>query len=129
VFFGHDRRATTSVRGFYLWFADPSGFYFHTGSTKQVALQLKENPRVEICFYNAGAKPSDGRTLRVSGEAEIIRDSAMEEKLMNERPFLKAIKAARKDVALVMFRVVKGEAHFWTMAVNLNEDKIPRVRF
>ena len=32
------------VRGFMMWYANESGFYFHTGATKSVYEQLKANP-------------------------------------------------------------------------------------
>ena len=38
------------VRGFFMWFADQTGFYFHTGAIKSVYGQLKQNPKVEVCF-------------------------------------------------------------------------------
>ena len=34
------------VRAFLMWFADESGFYYHTGTAKSVYKQLKNNPRV-----------------------------------------------------------------------------------
>jgi uncharacterized pyridoxamine 5'-phosphate oxidase family protein len=48
------------VRAFAMWFADKSGFYYHTGTPKSVYRQLKKNPKIELCFY----APSD----RVPGE-------------------------------------------------------------
>ncbi len=34
-----------------MWFADESGFYFHTGTMKSLYTQLKDNPNVELCFF------------------------------------------------------------------------------
>ncbi len=36
-----------------MWFADETGFYYHTGTPpKAVWQQLTRNPKVEFCFYN-----------------------------------------------------------------------------
>ena len=48
------------VRAYLMWCADESGFYYHTGTAKSVYKQLKNNPNVEICFYNACGR-NDGR--------------------------------------------------------------------
>jgi uncharacterized pyridoxamine 5'-phosphate oxidase family protein len=32
-----------------MWFADESGFYYHTAAANSVYKLLKNNPRVEIC--------------------------------------------------------------------------------
>ena len=39
------------VRAFAMWFADRTGFYYHTGTPKSVYSQLSKNPRTELCFY------------------------------------------------------------------------------
>ncbi|HJX66532.1 MAG TPA: pyridoxamine 5'-phosphate oxidase family protein [Polyangia bacterium] len=77
------------VRGMLMWFADASGFYFHTGMVKRLAEQIAKNPRVEIAFYNPGKGPGDGRMLRVTGKAERVIDADLEARLVRERAWLK----------------------------------------
>lgn len=117
------------VRGFLLWFADENGFYFHTGATKEVCNQLKTNPKVEVCFYAPG-DPQTAKMMRVAGEVEFLDDIALKTRLLEERPFLKAIATGGpEDPLLVLFRVYNGEAHFWTMEDNLRESEIERITF
>ncbi len=113
------------VRAFRMWYADRSGFYFHTGSTKNVYRQLQSNPRIEVCFCT----PKFDRMMRVNGDAEFMDSPALKERLITERPFLKAIIKGPDDPLLTIFRIPKGEAHFWTMAENMKESEIPRVQF
>ena len=90
------------VRGFLMWFADETGVYFHTGSTKKVYKQLKENPKIEVCFYNPGSTPDAGKMLRITGEVEFLNDAKLQERLMSERPFLQDLRKARPDVEVVI---------------------------
>ncbi len=113
------------VRAFLMWFADESGFYFHTGSPKNVFKQLSRNPKVEICFNT----PKFDRTMRLTGEIEFLDNPDLRSRLLAERPFLKAFVKSSDDPLLAIFRVPKGEAWFWTMAENLRESEVPRVRF
>ncbi|MBM3132255.1 MAG: pyridoxamine 5'-phosphate oxidase [Chloroflexi bacterium] len=118
------------VRGFLMWFADETGFYFHTGSTKQVCHQLKENPKIEVCFYAPEPPPGTGRMMRVAGTVEFIDDIPLKTVLLEERPFLKSIGTGRPDNPLLaVFRIARGEAHFWTMADNLRESEAERIGF
>jgi uncharacterized pyridoxamine 5'-phosphate oxidase family protein len=114
------------VRGLLMWFADQTGFYFHTGSVKSLAEQIAKNPRVEIAFFNPGKGPGDGRMLRVTGKAERVIDAALEARLVRERAWLKDMVAASANGTLFMFRVAHGEIREWTMATNLHErEQVP----
>jgi len=116
------------VRGFSMWFADMSGFYYHTGTTKDVYRQMKKNPRVELCFCTAPGPAM--RMMRVAGKAEFLEDKAWEKRLLTERPWVKdLLKNAPKESGIAIFRVPHGEAWFWTAAENLREREIPRIRF
>jgi len=109
------------VRGLLMWFADATGFYFHTGATKSLAEQISKNPRVEIAFYNSGEGPGKGRMMRVTGKVERVIDPALEARLVQERAWLKDMVAASAKGRLYMFRMPHGEIHDWTMATNLHE--------
>ncbi len=67
--------------------------------------------------------------MRIAGDAEFIDNPDLKKRLVEERPFLKAIIKGLDDPLLTIFRISKGEAHFWTMADNLKETEIPHVQF
>ncbi|MDK2975339.1 MAG: hypothetical protein PWP08_1710 [Methanofollis sp.] len=113
------------VRAFAMWFADATGFYYHTGTPKKIWHQLKENPKVELCFH----APSDGagQMMRVAGTVEFLEDAALTERLIEERPWI--LDLGLSGNKLGMFRVAHGEAYFWTAESNLRENEAPRVKF
>jgi len=116
------------VRVVQLWFADDKGFYFQTQSTKSVCKQLKNNNKVEICFYAPG--PDLGTVMRVSGKIEFIDDIAQKNKVLTDRPFLLEMGVkGPEDPLLTIFRVSSGEAYFWTAADSMKEEQIKRIKF
>ncbi len=116
------------VRALGMWFADKTGFYYQSGTTKNIYGQLLKNPKVELCFCTPPG--AEMKMMRVTGKVEFLEDKALEDRMYRDRPFLKDImKAAPKDARIVMFRIAHGEAWFWTMATNLKEKEQPRVRF
>ena len=117
------------VRGLLMWFADETGFYFHTASTKRLPKQLQNNPKVEVAFIKQTENPAEMAAMRVTGIAETITDKLLEERLFSERPWLNDFDAVAPDSKVVIFKVCNGEAHIWNMAVNLQEDKIEKVKF
>ncbi len=118
------------VRGFLMWFADENGFYFHTGASKRVSKQLKKNPKIEVCFFTPAPPPSAGKMMRVAGKARFLDDIALKTRLLEERPFLKAIGTGKPDDPLFeVFQIYTGEAHFWTMENNMKESEIKGIRF
>ena len=100
-----------------MWFADKTGFYYNTSATKDLYRQFKANPKVELCFFDAKSKNLD--QMRVSGEVEFIEDIKIKEKLLEARPFLKDMGFGADNPKLIVFRIVKSTAHFWTWATNL----------
>lgn len=117
------------VRAFLMWFADKSGFYYHTSAAKNVSKQLKNNPNIEVCFYHAGGDIMAKNMMRVTGKVHFVDDLSLKARLLEERPFLKAIVKGPNDPMLEIFRIYEGEAHFWCMADNLREADIPRIKF
>ena len=105
------------VRAFLMWFADKTGFYFQTGSIKETVGQLKENPKIEVCFFNN--KSEGGKMMRVTGKAEFVEDSELKHKVIEDRGFLKKWGFTPESPGLIIFRIPKGEAYFWTMETNL----------
>jgi len=110
------------VRALGMWFADETGFYFQTGAVKDMYSQLLNNPKVEFAFFNPG--DNAGTMLRVSGKVEFIDDQALKQKVMEDRPFLKQLGLTADNPGLIIFKIAKGEAHFWTMASNLKPKEI-----
>lgn len=118
------------VRAFLMWFANEEGFYFHTGSPKPICNQLKKNPKVELCFYAPEPPPNIGKMMRVAGRSEFVNDLKLKARLLEERPFLKAMGMnTPDDPMLVVFRIHNGEAYFWTMETNMDPTKAERVKF
>ncbi len=99
------------VRVLSMWFADETGFYLQTESYKDFYKQLKANPKVEMCFW----KPEATGMMRVEGEIEFLHDKNLKEKILKDRPFLKTFGYTADSPKLILFRLAKGQAHFWTM--------------
>ena len=117
------------VRAFAMWFADKTGFYYHTGTPKSVFQQLRKNPKAELCFYAPDAQGA-GRMMRVTGKVEFLNDKSLEERLFRDRPWVTdLLKSAPKDARLAIFRIAHGEAYFWTMENNMREQEAPHVKF
>jgi pyridoxamine 5'-phosphate oxidase len=117
------------VRGFLLWFANEDGFYFATFSPKQVYKQLKNNPQVEVCFYNNPAELQDAKQMRVTGKIEFLDDEELKKKIAKERGFLEQMAGQPLEHLWEVFRIHTGEAHFWTMADVLKEPELERIKF
>ena len=116
------------VRALGMWFADEKGFYFQTESVKAICKQLKNNNKVELCFYAPGQDA--GTVMRVTGKVDFVDDLGLKSKVLAERPFLKALGIqGPENPLLVIFRVYSGEAYFWTMANNMKEAEIERIKF
>lgn len=110
------------VRTLGFWFADETGFYFQTGSVKEFVHQLELNPKTEVCFYKH--EGMIGTMLRIAGEVEFIHDRALNERALNDRPFLKGFGLTIDSPGLVIFRITHGNAHFWTVENNLKPKEI-----
>jgi uncharacterized pyridoxamine 5'-phosphate oxidase family protein len=102
------------VRGFQLWYADNSGLYYSSAASKDVYKQLKANSKVEVCFVNTKGK--EMQQMRVTGTVEFIDDLEMKKKLLDARPFLKQAGLTPENPGLLVIKVAKCTAHFWTFA-------------
>ncbi len=109
------------VRGMLMWYADQTGFYYNTGAMKDLYKQLEANPKVELCFFDAKSKSL--QMMRVTGQVEFLNDIELKQKLVEARPFLKQWGLTAESPGLIVFRVPKGEAYFWTMETNLEPKK------
>jgi len=109
------------VRRFSLWFADGTGFYFQTESCKDVFKQLQKNPRVEICFFHPENR--GGTMMRVAGEVEFLEDIALKKRVLEDRKLLKAWGLTADNPQLVIFKIAKGVAYFYSIETNFEPKK------
>jgi pyridoxamine 5'-phosphate oxidase len=104
------------VRAMGMYGADEKGIIFQTVDGKDLPKQLKENPNVEICFYN-GEKNIQ---VRVSGRATLIDDVELKKTIAEKRPFLKPLIEKKGLDVIPVFRIVDCVAYLWTMETNLS---------
>jgi pyridoxamine 5'-phosphate oxidase len=108
------------VRLLGLWFADETGFYFQIWTFKAIYDQLKNNPKMEGCFY------SDGIMMRVSGEVEFLGNRELKEKVLQNRPFLKNLGATGPDdPKLIIYRIPHGEISIWARKSGNKVERLP----
>ena len=117
------------VRAVLMWFADESGFYFIIFSPKQVSKQLKQNPKIEICFYNNPAELADCKQMRVTGEAEFLDDEELIDRVTQERAWVEPLAGRSLAGLWDVLRIGTGEAHFWTLQDSLKEPELERIKF
>lgn len=117
------------VRAMAMWFADATGFYFHTGSQKRLFKQLSDNPKVELGFYNPGDGMKTMQMVRLTGKIEQVHDAALEKKLFEDRPWLNGVFEAWPNDRIFIFRIAHGEAQYWNMGLNCREKEIPAIVF
>jgi len=68
--------------------------------------------------------------MRVAGKVKFLDDIALKARLLEERPFLKAIGTGKPDDPLLaVFQIYTGEAQFWKMENNMRESEIKKIRF
>ena len=109
------------VRGLLLWFADKTGLYYNIGAMKDIYKQLQANPKVEVCFFNPKSKSM--QMMRVTGQVEFLNDLDLKKRLIEARPFLKQWGLTPENPGLIVFRVAKCKAHFWTIETNMQPKK------
>jgi len=117
------------VRGLLMWFANEDGFYFATLSPKEMSQQLKQNPKVEVCFYNNPSELSGAKQMRLTGKAEFVNDEALKKRITEERKFLESLVGKPLGPLWEIFRIHAGEAHFWTLPDALKEPQLERIKF
>ena len=91
---------------------------------------MKKNPKIEVCFIATFQYPSKMKMMRLEGKVKFLDDLKLKARLLEERPFLKAIGVGKPDNPLLaIFNIYTGEAHFWTMENNMREAQTERVKF
>jgi pyridoxamine 5'-phosphate oxidase len=120
------------VRGMAMWYADQNGFYFHTGSGKSLASQIRANAKVEIAFYQPPKEKNElgkDSMMRVTGRIRILPTDEHHDRLIADRPWLLEQLRKNPGIELVVFVVDQGEIQHWNMAVNCREREQPRIKF
>ena len=103
-----------------LYKADETGIVFHTGSMKDVYRQIKDNPKVELCFNDL----KKGIQVRVHGQLEIVEDRSLKDEISEHptRAFLKPWKTSGELQnfydTFIVFRLSNGIANTWTLKDN-----------
>ncbi len=70
------------------------------------------------------------KMMRVAGKVKFLDDLKLKTRLLEERPFLKAIGiGSPDDPLLAVFKIYTGDVHFWTMENKMREAQIERVKF
>lgn len=103
------------VRVMRIYRADKKGIIFQTVDGKDLPQQLRENPNVEVCFYNL----EKNLQVRVSGKATLVEDIELKKEIAEKRPFLKPWIEKKGFDVIPVFRIVDCVAFTWTMETNL----------
>lgn len=104
------------VRMMMLYKADADGIIFCTGRDKAVCQQLRSNPAVELCFYNA----EQGLQVRIEGAVEMLDDLELKKKVVEAFPFLKPWVESEGYEVMVICRIQNAKATTWTMETNFD---------
>jgi uncharacterized pyridoxamine 5'-phosphate oxidase family protein len=94
--------------------ADEKGLIFQTVDGKDLPKQMKGNPDIEACFFNA----DKGIQIRVSGTAKELKDLDLKKEIVEKRPFLKELIDKKGFDVIPVFRIVDCVAVVWTMKTN-----------
>jgi pyridoxamine 5'-phosphate oxidase len=60
---------------------DENGIVFSMQADKDVYKQLVAHPEVEVCYF------AGGTTVRVSGRVEMVKDMALKQEVLEQRPY------------------------------------------
>lgn len=89
-----------------------------------------KNPKIEVCFQAPSQNQAGLKMMRLAGKVKFLDDIALKARLLEERPFLKAIGTGKPDDPLLaVFQIYTGEAHFWKMENNMRESEIEKISF
>ncbi len=84
--------------------AEESGLYFHMPIHKAVYQQLKQNPKVEVCFVDL----AEGIQMRVLGVMERDLTSESQEHFLNLYPHLAPNLSLNGFETMALMRLTKG---------------------
>lgn len=100
---------TPHLRGLFLHKADETGISFTTAKFRDLYKQLKENPKVELIFWQ------DKSSIRVSGRAvEFDEDLDLKKEIVAARPFMNPWITAAGYSPMAVFKIVDCIATTWS---------------
>ena len=102
------------VRMMMLYRGEEIGITFTAGRNKAVYKQLRANPAVELCFYNA----DKGLQIRIEGTVEMLDDLELKMQVVEQFTFLKPWVESEGYEILIPFCLKNGKAVAWTMETN-----------
>ena len=108
-------RVQPRVRIFKLLQAGPDGFYFATGTPKKVFTQVRENPLVEVCFWE------ETKMMRVDGEMEAVDDDDLKNTLFQRHEFLQDLLKSARHPWFVLLRITHGTIDYTGDAIGLSK--------
>ena len=118
------------VRVMSLWRAQADGFYFCGLAPKNIYKQLRDNPKVEVCFYNNLGVSEGAKVMRVTGKVEFLDDLELKKQVLEDRSKYKNYGTGEPDdPTYPVFRIAHGEAWFWSREYILKESEAERIRF
>jgi pyridoxamine 5'-phosphate oxidase len=99
------------VRIMELYRADEHGLVFNTSKRKSLYRQLRSNPAVEMCFYDA-----EGDTqMRIRGVAQEVVDYELRSEMAAKNPVLASVVLNDGPDSLVVYRLMAGKVKVWQM--------------
>jgi pyridoxamine 5'-phosphate oxidase len=118
------------VRVMRMWYASADGFYFCGLAPKNMWKQMRNNPKVEVCFFNNPAEFKDCIAMRVAGKVEFLEDLELKKKVLQERPnYVNYGTGKPEDPTYPVVRIQHGEIWCWTPQYILKESQATRVAF
>ena len=111
------------VRGMMAYRADDEGIIFHTGNSKDLFKQVRDNPLVEACFFD----PKEKIQVRVKGKAVVSYDDNLKRAIVASRPFLRPIVEELGLEVLAVFRITDCYACVWTFETNFAPKKYIKI--
>ncbi len=88
--------------------ATPEGIIFGTDVYKDVYKELRDNPKVEMCFFY------EGKQVRISGVVEVYDNINLKKEMVKKKPFLQPLIEKDGYDAMVLYHVKKAKAYVWT---------------
>ena len=117
------------VRAMLMDHADETGFYFTVMAGKQVAEQMRANPKIEVCWYNNPAELAHCKQLRICGTAEFLTDQKSRDRSVGNRKFLDGVTGRSISQLATPIRIAHGDAHFWVLTDPCAEAEIEHFKF
>lgn len=106
------------VRYMLTCFADVRGIVFCTGKTKEVYLQIMNNPELELCYVDSGQE----KQVRIEATAEETEDLDLKKEIVEKFTFLQTWVDQVGYEGMAVFVLQNARACVWTMDTS-NEAK------